>query len=89
MSCIHNIAHKQDAETLVRKMFPAYGGHNGESIPLVIEFISGFEYFNTRPYHNYETWGQGFRVRADTHVVENECLLCALEGVSRKVLTKE
>jgi hypothetical protein len=27
-----------------------------------IEFVSGFEKFNDRPYHNYETWAQGWRV---------------------------
>ena len=29
---------------------------------LTLEFISGFEKFNTRPYHNYESWGQGWRI---------------------------
>ena len=29
---------------------------------LKIEFIYGFEMFNTRPYHNYETWSGGYRV---------------------------
>lgn len=29
---------------------------------LIIEFISGFEKFNTRPHHNYESWGQGWRI---------------------------
>lgn len=29
---------------------------------LRIEFVSGFELFNTRPYHNYETWSQGWRI---------------------------
>lgn len=29
---------------------------------MVIEFVSGFEMFNTRPYHNYESWGQGYHV---------------------------
>jgi hypothetical protein len=28
-----------------------------------IEFFTGFENFNTRPYHNYETWSSGWRVR--------------------------
>jgi len=26
----------------------------------VIWMISGFELFNTRPYHNYENWAQGY-----------------------------
>lgn len=29
---------------------------------LTIDFIWGFEKFNTRPYHNYETWSGGYRV---------------------------
>lgn len=29
---------------------------------MVIEFVSGFELFNSRPYHNYETWSQGWHV---------------------------
>jgi hypothetical protein len=39
-----------------------------------IEFISGFEKFNTRPYHNYETWGQGYRVTGLGISVEKEDL---------------
>jgi hypothetical protein len=48
---------------------------------LVIEFISGFEKFNTRPYHNYETWGQGWRITDPEHdvVVEQEDLDDALK----------
>ena len=33
---------------------------------LQIEFVWGFELFNTRPYHNYETWSGGYRV-TDKH----------------------
>jgi len=29
---------------------------------IVIEKICGFEYFNTRPYHNYEDWGDGYAI---------------------------
>lgn len=39
-----------------------------------IEFISGFEKFNTRPYHNYETWAQGYRVTGLGVCVEREDL---------------
>lgn len=41
---------------------------------MVIEFISGFELFNTRPYHNYETWSQGWRVHGRGIFVEREDL---------------
>jgi hypothetical protein len=49
---------------------------------LTIEFISGFEKFNTRPYHNYETWGQGWRITDPESgvVVEREDLHSALQA---------
>ena len=31
--------------------------------PLEIKFVYGFELFNTRPYHNYETWSGGYHVK--------------------------
>jgi hypothetical protein len=39
-----------------------------------IEFVYGFEKFNTRAYHNYETWGQGWRVTGLGVRVEREDL---------------
>ena len=39
---------------------------------LKIEFIYGFEMFNTRPYHNYETWAGGYRVTDEKHQIEVE-----------------
>ena len=33
-----------------------------DGVRVRVELISGFELFNTRPYHNYETWGDGYRV---------------------------
>ncbi len=41
---------------------------------MTIEFISGFELFNTRPYHNYETWSQGWRVHGLGVIVDREDL---------------
>ena len=41
---------------------------------MVIEFISGFELFNTRAYHNYETWSQGWRVHGRGAFAEREDL---------------
>jgi hypothetical protein len=50
-------------------------GIMGEDGTLVkIAFISGFEKFNTRPYHNYETWGDGYRVEGRGVAVEREDL---------------
>lgn len=37
-------------------------GMNVKATYLTIEYIYGFELFNTRPYHNYETWSGGYRV---------------------------
>jgi hypothetical protein len=37
-------------------------GNQENGTYLTIEFIHGFELFNTRPYHNYETWSQGYRI---------------------------
>ena len=33
-----------------------------DGVFLTIEYIYGFEKFNTRPYHNYESWAGGYRV---------------------------
>ena len=52
-----------------------------------IEFISGFEKFNTRPYHNYESWGQGYRVTGLGIQVEREDLDDAIRFWSQCVTT--
>ena len=36
---------------------------------LEIVLINGFELFNTRPYHNYETWSFGYQALIDGRVV--------------------
>lgn len=46
---------------------------------LTIEFVSGFELFNTRAYHNDETWSQGYRVTGRGVTVEREDLDDAIE----------
>lgn len=35
-------------------------GPDSEGTQVVIHKVCGFEMFNTRPYHNYETWGDGY-----------------------------
>src|SRR5688500_4637115 len=53
---------------------------------LKIEYIYGFEKFNTRPYHNYETWAGGYRV-SDTITnisVEREDLDDAVKAWANK-----
>ena len=65
-------------------------GMNDNATYLTIEFIWGFELFNTRPYHNYETWSGGYRV-TDTHnniKVEREDLDDAIEAWAKKLEEK-
>lgn len=57
-----------------------------EGTLMTIEFISGFEKFNTRPYHNYETWGQGYRVSGRDVTVEREDLDDAVKAWADKVV---
>ncbi len=73
------------AET-VRRNTP---GGMQEGTMLTIEMIRGFEKFNTRPYHCYETWCSGWRITDPRlkHGIEREHLqdavaewLAALNG---------
>jgi len=48
-------------------------------VKVTIEFFGGFECFNTRPYHNYETWSDGYRVTDGEIKVEAEDLDDAIE----------
>ena len=62
-------------------------GMNDNDTYLRIEYIYGFEKFNTRPYHNYETWSGGYRV-TDVHNgirVEEEDLDDALKAWAKQV----
>lgn len=61
------------------------GMENG--VFLTIEYIYGFEKFNTRPYHNYETWAGGYRVTDPRLgiVVEREDLDDAIQEWAAKV----
>lgn len=54
---------------------------------LTIEFVYGFEKFNTSPYHNYETWAGGYRVTDPRFniTVEREDLDDALKAWADKV----
>lgn len=70
-------------DTLIRQTLRL--GMN-EGTFLRIEFIYGFEKFNTRPYHNYETWSGGYRVTDEQCciVVEREDLDDALNEWATK-----
>lgn len=60
-----------------------------DGVVMTIEFISGFELFNTRPYHNYESWGQGYRVKGREVTVEREDLDDAIKEWARQVQAKK
>jgi len=61
----------KDFEAEFRQLFPV-GMRSGTDATL--EFIIGFELFNTRPYHNYEDWSQGWRLTVGDVVIETEYL---------------
>jgi hypothetical protein len=50
----------------VRHLFPI-GMRSATDLKL--ELRCGFELFNTRPYHNYETWSNGWYATASDKVV--------------------
>lgn len=75
-----------EIDRLIRKAKPA-GMDDG--VHVVIEYFSGFELFNTRPYHNYETWSSGYRVKGLGVEVESEDLDDAVKLWSSKVMSKE
>lgn len=43
-------------------------------VQVVIRKIIGFELFNTKPYHNYETWSDGYEATDGTYRVQAEDL---------------
>lgn len=45
----------------LRQLFPTRMWDNNQTI-CTIRMFGGFEFFNTRPYHNYETWSEGYEV---------------------------
>lgn len=49
-----------DKSDLTLRMSSGVGMEDG--VKQVILRICGFELFNTRPYHNYENWSDGYRV---------------------------
>jgi len=51
-----------ELDRLLRRTFPVGMDDNQQGVRCKIEMISGFELFNTRPYHNYETFSSGYRV---------------------------
>lgn len=60
-------------DQLLRRAIPE-GPDQIHGTLVTIELLHGFELFNTRPYHNYETWSKGYRVSGFGITVESEDL---------------
>jgi hypothetical protein len=56
-----------------------------DGVHVTIELFSGFEKFNTRAYHNYCTWSDGYRVTGKGVTVEAEDLDDAIKVWAEKV----
>jgi len=72
-------------DQLLRMHFPV--GNIEDGVKVTIELIHGFELFNTRPYHNYESWSDGYRIKDMKTGVqyEEEDLDNAIVGFIQKV----
>ena len=57
-------------DTELCKLTGPPGPHN-TGTQIVIEKICGFELFNTYPYHNYETWADGYKIYAPNILLKN------------------
>ena len=57
-------------DQLIRKTLSYLGMSDGSF--LKIEYVYGFEKFNTRAYHNYETWAGGYRVTDEVNNIRLE-----------------
>lgn len=72
-------------DQLLRMHFPV--GNIEDGVKVTIELIHGFELFNTRPYHNYESWSDGYRIKDTKTGVQHEAedLDDAIRGFISKV----
>lgn len=50
-----------EVEQRLRRLFPTEMWDNNETL-INLRMFGGFEEFNTRPYHNYETWSCGWEI---------------------------
>lgn len=66
-------AELNELDRMLRKAKPVVG-MAPDHTQLTIEKVCGFELFNTRPYHNYETWSDGYRIRDGEIQVQAEDL---------------
>lgn len=53
-----------EADRQIRALSPNKGMTNGTKPQIRITLIRGFELFNTRSYHNYEDWSDGYIAEA-------------------------
>lgn len=60
-----------ELDLMLRRAYPV-GMRDGKDI--TIEKRTGFELFNTRQYHNYETWSDGYYAYDDKYWVKAEDL---------------
>lgn len=74
-----------DLDARIKRLYPV-GMRTGTD--LIIELHCGFELFNTRPYHNYETWSNGWYAKEGGKEVARgetlEELVSALEARGEK-----
>jgi len=77
-------ARLNEIDRKLRQAFPA-DMCNTTIVQLKIEKICGFELFNTRPYHNYESWSDGWRITAGDITVEEEDLDDAVDKFLERV----
>jgi len=68
----------------LRKAHPIKGFCDNHTV-LTITLRQGFELFNTRPYHNYETWSDGWYIEDENGVRESAE---DLDDVVRRYLAK-
>lgn len=75
----------------LRRTFPEGDSDSAQGTRVIIELFSGFELFNTRPYHNYETFSSGYRVKLPdgTLTVEREDLDDAVREFCLKIAERK
>lgn len=56
-----------------------------DEVDVTIRKITGFELFNTRPYHNYENWSDGYEIEGQGIKLRREDLDEAIKEWAKKV----
>jgi hypothetical protein len=71
-------AHLDPADQRLRRLYAPRGFNPVNGTQVVIRKHDGFELFNNRAYHNYETWSDGYEICDGQFVVSfedlDECL---------------